>query len=456
MRVVIVGAGTVGYSLAEHLSRQNHLVSVIERNARLCSELSERLDVLTINERGSNPQALESAGIRTADMVIAVTPDDDTNLVVCALAQQYGVPKRIARIAASEYSEPNSRVSLEKIGVTNVIEPEKEIVRNVVKYVEFPGVTEAANFHFDTVYLRGYRITEAMPIANRMLSEIEELHDSGNILVVLIVRGGVSIIPTGSERILPGDEIVAIMDRASLQGFRTLVNKPSDKLKKIVISGDSLTAVKLAEELRVYADRVILVDPDQAHGEQAAAQLSGVEILQGDCTRVDVLQDAHVDNAAFFIAAGKDTEDNIMSCLLAKAEGAHEVIAVGNAKRHIHLFLSLGLDRLITPHEITLQTIIANVIRVPIGALLTLRDEEVEVTRYQVQKRSRAAGKAIHELSSSQSMPFIIGSVLGEDKVVIPTGSTVLKEGDEVLVLARTAASGTLRRLFSGGPWPRR
>lgn len=451
MRIIVVGAGTVGYSLAEHLSRQGHLVSVVDWDERLCEELSGRLDVLVVNARATNPQALEQAGIRSADMVVAVTPDDDTNLVVCALAEQYGVTKRIARIAASEYTDPGSPVSLSKIGVTHVIEPEKEIVRNVLKYVELPGVTEAANFHFDTVYLRGYRITDDMPIASRRLSEINELHDSGTILIVMIVRNGVAIIPSGSEMILPDDEIVAIMTRESLPSFRKLVNQPPDKLRKIVVSGDSLTSVKLSEQLRAYADRVILVDPDEAHARLAAAELSGVEILHGDCTRVDMLQEVHVENASFFIASGKDAEDNIMSCLLAKAEGAREVIAVGSARRHIELFLSLGLDRIITPHDITLQTIIANVIKVPIGALLTLKDAEIEVTRYVVEKKSRALGRSIRELMPAQTESFIIGSVFRGDEVIIPTGDTVLQEGDEVLVLSHAQANGGIRRVFSGG-----
>lgn len=450
MKIVIVGAGTVGHSLAEHLSAQGHLVSVIDRDASLCEELDSRLDVFVVNAPGTNPRALEDAGIRAADMVIAVTPSDDTNVVVCGLAEQYGVVKRIARIAASEYTDDDSPVSLKRLGVTHVIEPEKEVVRSVLKFVELPGVTDAANLQFDSVYLRGYQIAPGMPIANRMLSEINELHDSGDILIVLIVREGESILPSGAEMVLPGDEIVAIMTRDSLPAFRALVGQSADPLKKVVVSGDSLTAVRLAASLVKYADRVVLVDPDAVHGQSAAAELSGVEVLHGDCTRVEMLQELHVENAAFFIAAGKDAEDNIMSCLLAKAEGAGEVVAVGNASRHKDLFLSLGLDRIVTPHDITLQTIIANVITIPIGSLLTLRNDEVDVLRYVVEEKGRAVNTPIHELTAHHRDPFIIGSICRDNNVMIPTGNTVLQVGDEVLLLARAEAARSLRRVFTG------
>lgn len=448
MNIVIVGAGTVGHSLAEHLNTQENHISIIDKSVDLCDRLNSQLDVFTVNDYGTNPSALERAGIAQADMVIAVTPSDETNLVVCNFAMQYGVGTRIARIVQLGNSFSDTPVSLEKIGVTHVIEPEREVVRNIIKYIELPGVTEAANFHMDSVYLRGYRITADMPIANKTLIETNALTKSAHILVVLIIRGGQAILPSGSERILPEDEIVAIMPRESLGDFRALVNQPGGKTKKVIVSGDSLTAIVLAEQLKALADRVILVDPSASHAQKAAAQLKGVEVLHGDCTRVEMLQEANVRNATFFIAAGRDTEDNVMSCLLAKAEGAREVIAVSNAQRHAKLFASLGLDHVIDPHTITSQTIIANVIRVPIGSLLRLKNVNVEVNWFVAGKKSRITDRPIRDLDGILKRSVVVGSVFRDNQIIIPSGETVIRAGDEVIVLSKPEDARSLGRLF--------
>ncbi|MBN1760203.1 MAG: NAD-binding protein, partial [Chitinispirillaceae bacterium] len=232
MNIVIVGAGDVGYSLAEHLSRQGHNTSIIERSAAVCEEINNKLDVLTINENAADPLTLEDAGIKNADMIIAVTPNDETNLLVCNFAMQYGVPQRIARIRSVRLNQPQSPVTFAGIGVTHVIEPEMEVVNNIRKFIELPGVTEAENIHKGRVYLRGYMIEEGMPVAGKTLIEINDLTKSEHILIVLIIRDGKAILPRGTETILPGDEVIAIMRSDSLGAFRTLINQPADKLKK--------------------------------------------------------------------------------------------------------------------------------------------------------------------------------------------------------------------------------
>jgi trk system potassium uptake protein TrkA len=397
---------------------------------------------------GSSPRSLEEAGIQKADMIIAVTPGDDTNLVACNFAMQYNVPKRIARIKNSEYSEINGKIGMAALGVTNVIEPEKEVVRSILQYIELPGVTETANFQLENVYLRGYRIHEDMPVAGKALFEITELSQSSSILVVLIIRNGRGILPTGAERILPGDEIIAIMANESLAGFRRLINRPESRLKKIIISGNTLTAIHLANAVRPFAERVILVDPEPTHAEFSASQLNGVEVMQGSCTSTDILQDIHIKNTPAFIAAGKDTEDNLMACVMAKAEGAREVIAVSNSDRHMDLFRSLGLDHIINPRKITAQTIIANVLKVPIGALLRFRNVDIEVTRFVAGKGSRILNKPLSQFVDVFQRSIIIGSVFRDDTVIIPSGNTVIKEDDVVLVLYRPKVVGLVSKLF--------
>ncbi len=448
VNIVIVGAGDVGYSVAEHLSHQGHSISIIEKSPQLCEEINNKLDALIINENGVNPATLEKAGIRDAEMVIAVTPNDEINLIICNFAMQYRVPQRIARIRSLKMSDPDSPVTFSKTGVTDVIEPELEIVNNILKYIELPGVTEAENFLMGNVYLRGYRIKDDMPIAGKTLIETNEISKSAHILIVLIIRDGRAILPRGTEVIRPGDEIIAVMRDDSLPAFRQLIDQPLEKSKRIVIFGDTLESVELARRMDEYADRVILVDPNEEHAQHAASVLPDTEVLLGDCTNVEMLQEIRVHELPFFIAAGNDPEDNIMSCLLAKAEGALRTIAVSTNRRHNKLFLSLGIDHVIDPNLITTQTIMRNIIKLPIASLLSLKSVNVLVSRFVIGPGSAVIDMPIKKLGTIMKRSIIIGSILRGEEMIIPSGETIIQENDEILVLSHPGDTREVGRLF--------
>lgn len=448
VNIIIVGGGSVGFSLAGHLSSIGHHITVIDQNADVCSKINDKMDVFTIHGSGTNPSVLEKADIKNAHMVVAVTPYDDTNLLCCNFARQYKIPKRIARLKSTAYTENDTAISLGDLGVTHVIEPEKEIVGKIMQYIDLPGVSELANFQSDNVFLRGYTITDDMLIANKTLLEVTKLAGEAQLLIVLIVREGISIAPTGSEKILPGDEIITIMPNESIETFRKLINRQESSLSKVIIFGDSLTALHLAEEMELVANRVILVDPDKDHGREAASKLNKTEVLFGDCTDVEMLQELHVENAPFFIAAGKDSEDNIMASLLAKAEGAKEVIAVTENDRHMDLFRSLGIDHIVNPQKITTLKIIENIIKIPIGSMHTLKNIDVEICRFTVGNNCVISGKPLHSITMLSKKSIIIGCVFKNDTVVIPSGNTIIEENDEVLVVCPPKNFDIARKLF--------
>ncbi len=220
MKIIIIGAGAVGLNLAEHLSGLNHHITVIEQNKSLCDHISSKLDANAVAGIGTNPALLQEAGIESADMLIAVTPSDEVNLLACNFAMQSGVKKRIARIKSDIYTSPASCISLNDVGATHVIEPEKEVVKTIIQHVELPGVTETANFQSDNIYLRGYQITEDMPLAHKTLIETKSLAKASPILIVAIMRQNKSIPPSGYQQLLPGDKILAIMPKES---FKTCI-----------------------------------------------------------------------------------------------------------------------------------------------------------------------------------------------------------------------------------------
>lgn len=448
MKIVIVGAGMVGYSLAKHFSGLDHNITVIEKDKALCEEIKSKLDVFVVEGIGSSPAALDEAGISSADLVIAVTPSDETNLLVCNFAMQNGVKKRIARVKSNIYTTNAENVSLEKMGVTTVIEPEREVMKHILQYVELPDVLETANFQSDNIYLRSHRVTEDMLIAHKTLSEIRQLAENAPILFVVIVREGKSLPPTGTQELLPGDEIVAIMPKESFKTFRFLINRKASKMKKIVVSGDSLTAIHLVEALQPLCEQVILADPNMEHGRMAATMLNGIDVFHIDCTNSDMLEEINISQADCFIAAGEHQEDNIMSCLMAKAEGVGVVIALRDDIRYKRLFTSLGMDHIIYPQEITLNAIIEKIQIVSISAHLRLKTAGIEIIRVRIRKDSPVSGKSLQELDRPFKKSIIIGCIIRKNAVIIPQGDTVIEADDEVLVLSSKKNISLVKKLF--------
>lgn len=448
MNVIIVGAGMVGYSLAQYIVNLKYPVAIIEQNESVCEQIRGKLDILVVHGKGSSPAALESAGIQSADILIAVTPNDETNLLACNFAMQNGVKKRIARIKSDIYPTTTG-IDLNKLGVTKVILPELEVVKKILQYVELPGVIESANFQSGTIYLRGYRVTDDMPIANKTLSEIRQLSKMAPILIVAIVRDNKCLPPTGNQKIIPNDRIIAIMPQKAFTVFKSLINHKEKKLKKIIVSGDSLTAVHLANSLKPLSEQVILIDPDPQHGQMAAAELDGIDVFQGDSTDSDILQELYVNNADCFIAVGKDSEDNIMSCLLAKNMGARSVIAMRDNDRYMELFNSLGIDHVINPQDITSNMIIENIQMVPFGTYLKLKTADIEILRLKVSKKSPVVNKSLSELDKVFKKSIIVGAIVRRNKVIIPWGNISFEIDDEVILFCFKEETSRVRKLIS-------
>lgn len=448
MKIIIVGAGMVGFGLAQHFSQLKHQIAVIEQNKSLCESITSKLDVFAVPDIGSSPAALEKAGITSADMIIAVTSSDEINLLACSFAMQNGVGKRIARVKSDLYTS-TSCINLEKLGVTHLIEPEKEVMKRILQYIELPGVLETANFQSDNVYLRGYQLTEDMPIVHKTLAEIKGMAKDSPMLFVVITRQGKSLPPTGDQKLLPEDKVVAIMPKESFKTFRSLINRKALKLKKIIVSGDSLTAIHLVQALNPLSERVFLVDPNLEHGHMAASILKKVDVIHGDSTDSDFLQEINIEHADCFISASKDTEDNIMSCLLAKSEGTNTVIAIRNNERHGDLFHFLGIDHIINPQQITLNAIIEKIQVVSLGTYLKLKTADTAVIRLKAENNSSVTGKSLRQLDKLFKKSIIIGCIIRKGAVIIPEGSTTIDQNDELIVLCDKKHIDSATKWFS-------
>ncbi len=450
MRIVIVGGGVVGFSLAEHLLKDKHTLSLIELDPKLCAEISEKLDLQIVEGSGSSPQSLTDAGIEGADLLLAVTPSNEVNIVACSLAAQHNVPSRIARLRGREFSFKSTNVHLEKLGITALIQPEQALVDNILQYLETPHAVESANFEDGRILLRAYRVTDKMPLAGKTPREIREEITPDFVLFAAVVRNGEGMIPDGETRIEPGDILYSLFPRPSLDRFLELVNIEKKTSRKVVVTGDSFSTLELAEALDKTEHKITLIDPSLEHAKTAANMFNNIEVLNGDCTEVDLLREVNISAASFFIAASNEADYNMFSSLLAKAEGAHEVISITTESRHSKLFHSIGIDHVVNPRLTTAREILEIISRGQIGAVVKFSDVDIEAIRFTVEATSEIAGRKIKKIAGKLKKGSIIGVIVRGNSLILPDGETVIEADDHVIMITRHRYLKKIEKLFQG------
>lgn len=449
MRIIIVGGGIVGASLAEYLLKDGHNLSLIELDDKLSRTVGEKLDLQVITGSGSSPGVLRTAGIDGADLMLAVTPNNEVNLVACSIAAQYNVPTRIARLRGSEFSEQSgsNSIDLEKLGVTSVIHPEKVLVDHIMQYVETPNAVESANFEDGKILMRGYRITDKMPFANKTTQQIRK-ETSVQMLFAAIVRRSKGIIPDGETVIEPGDILYTLFPREALESFLEFVNIDKNDKRKIIITGDSYSTVELGLALDKTGHDVTLVDPNLEHAKQIAGLFDKIETIHGDCTQDDLLKELHVDKAAYFIAVSDEADYNMLSSLLAKVEGANEVISMTSEWQHDKLFHSIGIDHVINPRLTTAREILEIISRGQIGAVVKLSDVDIEAARFVVEPNSKIAGMKVRDVGVKIKRGSIIGVIIRDGRMMLPDGDTIIEANDHIIIITRHDNLDTITKFF--------
>lgn len=447
MRIIIVGGGVVGYSLAEQLLRDKHQLTLVELDGELCQQISEKLDLKIINGSGTSPDILQSAGLASADMVLAVTPNNEVNIVVCAMAAQHEARYRIARLRGQEFGDSQKLIDWKEMGITTVIHPEQLQVDAILQYVETPHAADAANFEDGRILMRGYRISESMELAGKSLRDIRKEIAPDVVLFSAVIRGGAGMIPDGNTVIEPGDLVYALFPRESLPRFLKLVGIDA-RNRKIIMTGNTYATVELAQALDKMDYHVTWVNRTRAHAEQAAIALNNVEVIHGDCTQDDLLRELNVDTASFFLAVSDEPEYNMLSALLAKAEGAHEVIATTTESHHDGLFHSIGINHIINPRLITAKEILDTISKGHIGAKVKLSNVDIEAIRFTVHPGSDVAGTKVRKIATKLKKGSIIGIIVRDERIILPDGETVIEENDHVIVITQQKNFPYLSKLF--------
>jgi trk system potassium uptake protein TrkA len=441
LKIVILGAGRVGTSVAESLVSEQNDITVIDTDGARLAELQDRFDLRTVTGNAAQPSTLREAGADDADMVIATTQSDETNLVACHLAAQvFNVPTRIARVRGADFQDHPELVGEGAFSVNHLIVPEKTVTDYIAKLVDFPEALQVLEFAGGKVSLIAVRAYAGGQLVSKPIREIKAHIPQVDSRIVAIFRGDTTIYPDGGSMIEPGDEVFFLAASEHIRTVLTELRKMDQPVRRVMLAGGGRIGLRLAQRLASRMD-VRIIEPDLRRCEFLASQLPpGTLVLHGDATDEDLLDEESVGEMDLFCALTSDDEDNIMSSLLAKRMGARRVIALINRRAYADLVEGGRIDIAIVPAQATIGELLAHVRRGDVAAVHSLRRgaaEALEAVAHGDAKSSKVVGRRIEQLDLPEGA--IIGAIVrtdaqGRSQVLIAHHDTVIQSDDHVIV----------------------
>ncbi len=446
MRAIIAGAGDVGFHLASRLSQQGEEIVVIDPDQEKVDRVSDHLDVLALQGSGVDFRMLDKAGIARSDMVIAVTDDDEVNIMVCQLARRYGVGLKIARVGADCYYGDSPLSPREDLGIDVMVNPEVAAAEQVVRLLRLAPATDVAEFAEGEVMLIGLRIGESFPHLDRPLREIAGEFEARAFLVAAISRGDQTIIPGGQDLIRRGDLLYVIGRSEAVPDILRLTGHSDRPLQRVMLAGGTRTAVLTARRLEERGVSPIIFEASRARCAELAEELTSTLVLNGDATDLDLLQSEGVDGVDGFVALTGDEENNIISCLVARNMGAGKVIARIRRIEYINLAHRIGIDATVSPHLSTVNAILSAANSDRLIALATMRGLSAQIMEVSIKAGLPYVGKPLRELRLPSAC--ILGSVVRDGRVFIPHGSDHLEPGDKAVIFTLAQQARKVSKYF--------
>ncbi len=453
MKIVILGAGQVGGSVAESLVSEQNDITVVDLEPQRLRVLQDRLDLRTVLGSGAHPSVLSEAGIEDADLLVAVTQSDETNLVACRLAaRMFNVPRRIARIRATDYLGNDKVLGEDGFDVDLAICPEQILTDYIVKLVEFPEALQVLDFADRKVSLVAVRAYGGGPLVGQPLKDMSKHMPNIDTRIVAIFRGDRSIVPDGDTVIEAGDEVFCLAASAHIREVMRELRRMDRPVKRVMIAGGGNIGLRLAHALEdKYSVRVI--EHNKRRCELLAARLGSALVLNGDTTDEELLEDENIAEMDLFVAVTNDDENNIMSSLLAKRMGARRVVALINRRSYVDLLQSGQIDIAISPAQATIGTLLAHVRRGDVVAVHSLRRgaaEALEAVVHGDRESCKVTDRRVDEVDLPPGTT--IGAVVRGNDVIMAHHDTVIRAEDHVIVFVTDKKTlPRVERLFQVG-----
>ena len=448
MRVVVVGAGEVGYHVAERLSNEKHDVVVVDVRPERLEYVQTHLDVAVVEGSGASPSVLEVAGIRNAGLLTAVTSIDEINLVCCMSVRGDKNLVKVARVSNPDFYADGAHLRPELFGVDVMINPERELAMEAIMLLESTAATDIAAFAGGAVQLIGLKVTDDAPIAGRTFAQIGSDARSSTMLTVAIKRGDQTIIPTGATHVMGGDQLYFVATESTVSSSLELCGYHPTKVHRVMIAGGSHEAYYLAQLLRQHRGQAIMLVKDRDRAQELAEKLDQALVLNGDATDVELLEMEGVGGVDAFVALTEHDEKNILSALLAKHAGARQVVTLVNRMDYMPLAKRIGLDTVVSPRLSAANAILRYVRRGSVTSVATFKDSDAEAIAFTVSPVAPVAGRRLADIEFPKGA--IVAAIIREKEVeaIVPRGDDVIQPGDTAVVFALPEAVDPVTELF--------
>ena len=452
MKVIICGAGQVGFNIARYLAAEDNDITIIDSSPEIIQKATDTLDVQGIVGHASYPDVLSRAGASKADMLIAVTHADEVNMVACQVAHSlFDVPTKIARVRNQSYLDPlwSDLYGSGNLPIDVIISPEIEVAQAISRRLKVPGAFDAVTMADGKVSLIGVRCNEETPILETPLWQLTELFPDLSLTIVGIWRDNRGIVASSDERLFAGDDVYFLADSQHVPRAMAAFGHEEQEARRVVVLGGGNIGLGLAKSVEETFGHVSMkiVEMNKERAAFVAQNLERSVVINGSALDQEILEEVNIETAETVVAVTDDDETNILASLLAKRQGAQRAITLINKTTYGPLTGTLGIDAVVSPRAITVSKILQHVRRGRIRSVHSISEGFGEVIEAEALETSSLIGTPIRDARLPDDVH--VGALVRQGKVIVPRGDTVIRAGDLVIIFAASGAVKKIEKLFA-------
>ena len=451
MKIIICGAGQVGWQIARHLANENNDITIVDRDSDLVRRATDTLDVQGIIGFASYPDILARAGAVDADMIIAATHSDEVNMVTCQVAHSvFNIPRKIARLRAQSYFDAiySDLYRRDHVPIDVVISPDREVANAVLRRLETPAAFDTEFFLGGEIQMIGITLTDGCPVINTPLRQLSDLFSTLSAIVVAIRREGTMFVPGSGDQLFIGDSCYIFVQKVDVQRTLEVFGKTTNTQERVVIVGGGNVGLSVAKDLETKGShiRAKVIERDRSIAEHAAEVLEKTIVLNGDGLDGDILAESNIERSDAIVAVTDDDKTNILVAVRAKSMGCPLAICLVNDPSMVMLLQDMGIDAYINPRATTVSSILRHIRHGRVQGVYSIGDAEGEVIEAQVLSTSTIAGQYIRDIEFPEGVR--IAAVRKEKNILKPTGSVRIEDGDQIVLFALSDDVREVERLL--------
>ena len=448
MKIIIAGAGEVGFELSKVLSEERHDVTVLDERVKCLQRVINNLDVLTVEGNATSPNTLVEAGVKGADMLVACTSVDEVNIIACMMAKRLGVKSAIARVRNDELSQKDAPITPSELGIDVLIHPEESAATEIHQLIKRASASDIVTLANGRMQLVGIRVEKNAPVVGKTLRELAIMYRNEIYRIVAISRRGTTILPDGQNKLMPLDHIFVLSKTEGIEKLAAATGHEKERIRNIMIAGGNevgrILAKKLSSDNQSW--KIKLIEPDKEIANHLASEFRNVLVLNGDPTDPNLLAIEGIQEMDAFISVTEDEESNIISALMAKHLEVKKTVAMVSKSQYVPLSQAIGIDSIVSVKAAATDEIHRNIRQ---GNLLTvkgLHGINAEIIEVEAGKNCEILDRPLKSIKFPHGM--IVGALLKNDELEIATGNSVIKKGDRVILFVQPRAIQKVEELF--------